>query len=461
MEQNRNHNEFDNFSKLIKDRLENHQLAVDDNCWLEIEERLNNNKRKPAIPLWTWISGGVAIVAAIALLLVFPPYNDFSQQNEIAKQTDSFSNEQLEQVIKSINPPKEIFPVSEASNSNFRNESNPSSRSLRKENLIISSNKSEAKKEQNDSLKQALEEIAIDNVVKTETTENDSKSKNEKTIDKARKTELPEYNPYDKSNADWQAPKKTKKQNSWLVAASVNTGGRASLGNNAMDMAPENNHGGNYLENPDKDISSGKPNEQPETPTDEESSTGENNPNNNYQGTILDNAGFSNVTHLPPLSFGVRVRKDFNKHFALESGLTYTYLSSKFSSGNSYGKEATLNMHYLGIPVNAVVYFTNNSKWNVYFLAGGMVEKGIWSNYWERNYLSNGKSYDYSDSDHIKGLQWSLNASFGVGYNFYRNFSIYFEPNIAYYLENNQPLSVRTESPLIVGLSAGIRFRFD
>ncbi len=43
-------NEQDNFNKLIKDKLQGHKLEVEQDWLIEIEKRLNRNKRK-SIPL--------------------------------------------------------------------------------------------------------------------------------------------------------------------------------------------------------------------------------------------------------------------------------------------------------------------------------------------------------------------------------------------------------------------------
>lgn len=60
----------------------------------------------------------------------------------------------------------------------------------------------------------------------------------------------------------------------------------------------------------------------------------------------------------------------------------------------------------------------------------------------------------------ISGVQWSLNGSVGVSYRLYREWSLYLEPRISYYFNNDQPVSIRTENSVIIGLGAGFRFEF-
>ena len=454
---NNKHNESDNFSQLIKSKLEGHQLQVDDNCWAEIEERLSANKPKRAVPLWMWISSGGLVAAAVALLFIFTPFDGVVQENNFAvhRQQTVENGEKAFEAKDDFIAEQPTKNDAETSLQTAEITSSKSSINLAKTQTSNENKPVVAAKD-----KPETEEIVEDIKLVRESPETYSERREEQkaetgNVEKTKKIELPEFNPYDPANADWQ-PKKKKKQNSWLLAASVNTGGRSISSN--RDIMQNISLSNDFLEAPDNfdGITAGETSEYPGVPREEEvSSSG----TENRGVKAIERHDFSTVSHLPPLSFGLRVRKDFNKHFAIESGLTYSYLASKFSDSRLFKKEADLKMHYLGIPLNAVVYFANNPKWNAYFLAGGTVEKGIWASYHERTYLSDNNHRDYSESDRIAGFQWSLNASFGIGYNFYRDFSIYFEPNIAYYLENNQPLSSRTESPLIVGLNAGIRWR--
>ncbi|MBP1664644.1 MAG: outer membrane protein beta-barrel domain, partial [Bacteroidetes bacterium] len=57
----------------------------------------------------------------------------------------------------------------------------------------------------------------------------------------------------------------------------------------------------------------------------------------------------------------------------------------------------------------------------------------------------------------IEGLQWSLNTGLGVNYKIQKDLSLFFEPKMTFYLDNNQPMSARTENPLVIGLNGGLR----
>lgn len=67
------------------------------------------------------------------------------------------------------------------------------------------------------------------------------------------------------------------------------------------------------------------------------------------------------IKHHQPISVGVSVRKSLGKGFSVESGLTYTLLSSdvKLVDGN---QEVEQKLHYVGIPLRA--------NWNFWIKTG-------------------------------------------------------------------------------------------
>lgn len=168
---------------------------------------------------------------------------------------------------------------------------------------------------------------------------------------------------------------------------------------------------------------------------------------------------YAEADYALPLSFGVMARKNFNDRLALESGLVYTYLSSRFAASGSLSRKARLELHYLGIPLNLVLYAWNHPRWNVYFTAGGMVEKGLKSLYTERVYRE-GQLGVLSRDERIGGVQWSVNFSAGAEYRFYKTWSFYLEPRLSRYFDTGQPASYRTAHAWSVGLSGGIRYAF-
>jgi opacity protein-like surface antigen len=169
---------------------------------------------------------------------------------------------------------------------------------------------------------------------------------------------------------------------------------------------------------------------------------------NKYKNDIgvPDNAGSQ---YGLPLSAKFIVRKDFSTRLAIESGLSYTYLSTKYRwNKNTVNQQ----LHYLGIPLNAVCYLVSKPGWNIYASAGGMVEKGI--------YAHIDRSDNIISKTRMNGLQWSVNGAAGVTYRLRKGIGLFFEPQVGYFFNNKQPESIRTESPVSFGLGAGLRFDF-
>ncbi|MDR1592925.1 MAG: PorT family protein [Prevotellaceae bacterium] len=178
------------------------------------------------------------------------------------------------------------------------------------------------------------------------------------------------------------------------------------------------------------------------------SSNSENYIKNKYKDEIgvPDNAGSQ---YGLPLSAKFIVRKDINTRWAIESGLSYTYLSTKYKwNRNTVNQQ----LHYIGIPLNAICYVVSRPAWDIYTSAGGMVEKGV--------YASINRSDNRTTKANMSGLQWSVNGAVGVTYKLRKGVGLFFEPQIGYFFDNGQPESIRTAGSVSFGLGIGLRFNF-
>lgn len=173
---------------------------------------------------------------------------------------------------------------------------------------------------------------------------------------------------------------------------------------------------------------------------------------------IMKPEDFRNRDYLPPVSIGARISYALNSDWSVETGLTYTWLMTKLNESYWGNYQASLSLHYLGIPLNVRLTFLKSGKWNVYGSAGVMLEKGIWSDY--KQFQDWGTAeYRTEASQKIDGVQWSSQASMGVEYQINKLMNWYFEPGINYFFENEQPFSIRTEMPLGFVLNTGLRFK--
>jgi hypothetical protein len=175
---------------------------------------------------------------------------------------------------------------------------------------------------------------------------------------------------------------------------------------------------------------------------------------------VMAPADFTSVRYDVPLSFGISVQFPLKNNWKIESGLTYTYLTTYFENGGMQRNDAVLHLHYIGIPINLVKQIWKNNLWNLYFSGGGMIEKGMRSNYIQHQYSGN-QTYTTTVRSNIAGIQESVNAAIGVNYQLQKHWSFYFEPKIAYFFNDNQPISIRTKQPVTLGFTAGLRFELN
>ena len=417
-ENNNNINSEDRFSEIFRQKLENHQLPIDDNkVWNAIEKQLKPKRKK--IALWMWIPIGTA--AMLALIFTLRPYSEstsnITKSNQKQVQNTSLQNSELaenqqDRISKSDLLQKEVVAKKlqpKQIKANFRNAGKQSN--LNEEYAYVVQEPINAKP--------AIAVFETDSMVQPKI----------ETKDSTTKTPAKRYVPNNLiAESEIQPMTEPKKQNNWMLAAAIGSGGSEGGGSlfGNSDML--------YTNGEVSLVSAVTKNTQILTPND-----------------------FSSKMHLPPVSFGIVLRRNLTKTLSFQSGLMYTYLLSTFENTGVQHYDAKLHLHYIGLPLNLITKIWSNPKWDIYFSTGGAIEKGIRSNYIQNQYYGN-QTYTTRADTNISGLQWSLNAGFGATYKLNRKFGIYFEPKINYYLNNNQPMSARTEQPLVVGINAGLQF---
>ena len=430
MSDKKEHNEPDIFSDLIRQKLENHKIAVDAACWDEIELSLKPRNRRGM----RWTGGAAAAAAILILALLFYPDENASLQklthNNIVLSLDLKKGDTATVADSDVATTKQAMSKKQGVT---KVTTRPQTATL-----IASIQEKEQETDIIQDIHTAIDTITIPTsdilmASQEEKPEVDTDIQTD-TIVTGHGTQVKKAS-HISSEERLLVPRKENK-NSWLLAASFSSKNNTSFSNNDnrrnMDM-----------------MSSSTP-----------CSYVANEPAFTKSAELLSTDEFSDIDHAMPLTFGLTVRKDINKHFGVETGLTYTYLSSKFKKKGQSQYNAKQELHYLGVPVNLVVYLWNSPKWNVYVTAGGMVEKGIKAAYVQDVYQNTTKMGDFSKKNSVDGLQWSLNASIGASYTFYEGFGFYVEPRLSHYFDNEQPISIRTEKTTVFGLSGGFRYKF-
>lgn len=428
MPTNTNNNSHDAFSEHFRKKLEHHTLPVDASAWDAIQKGMLVQKRRRLIPFW-WMS------AAAVLILFFVVFNyydtDFKKQTAAHIISEKKIENQNSVEVNQTNPDvkfKEALPVN---NVVKHPKLNDHKRALAKNSSLKSTLQTEIL--ENVSASQEIESAKMaaltDSVLNKDLNNVETEilivqDNTDKVLDQNKNELLTEA---DIAVPDWENPIEWKETEGWGLLASLGTGG-SSTGSPRFLAA---NNSGLY--------------------------TGLlRAPHLNTNATILSPSDFDSKKFHAPLSFGLRAAKMLQKGISLESGVVYTYLLTDLESPNY---KARLNLHYLGIPLNVRVRLWDAPKWSVYASGGVMLEKGLRSVYVQEQYVGN-QIITTTASTNIEGLQWSLSASVGVGYSIFKEVDLFFEPEFSYFFDNDQPLSIRSDSPFAPGLEAGLRFKF-
>ncbi len=175
----------------------------------------------------------------------------------------------------------------------------------------------------------------------------------------------------------------------------------------------------------------------------------------------------SEMEHDQPVSFGITVSRQLFDDLALETGLVYTYLSSKARNTNSnFQVSETQHLHYLGIPLNLNYNLFSLKKLDVYASIGGMIEKDI---YGEFRKVGEGQTLEFNSSSEEEEVtkisqrnpQLSVNAGVGVSYPIYNSLKLYGKIGGAYYFDANNPYkTIYSDSKIVMDLNVGLRYEF-
>ena len=169
----------------------------------------------------------------------------------------------------------------------------------------------------------------------------------------------------------------------------------------------------------------------------------------------------TNSTYDIPLSFGAGVKVGISPKWSIGAGVNYSMLSRKFSGTytkvneagvveNSTSSDIRNTQHYIGIPVNAYYNVVDSRNVNFYAYAGGTVEKCISDKYSVLN-------TSIIHKNKVEGFQWSANVGIGVGFKLSEHLGLYIDPSLRYYFDCDQPQSIRSAQPLMLGFEVGLK----
>ena len=170
-------------------------------------------------------------------------------------------------------------------------------------------------------------------------------------------------------------------------------------------------------------------------------------------------------SHKMPVKIGASIRYDFNIFLGIESGLTYSFLSSDLKTGKegavSGWSKGVQSMHYLGIPLNLSFNIFSSRYFNAYVTAGGLMEKCVRGSLKTDEYLDGKYHGSSSTALKQKGLQWSVNGAAGIQVNILPQLGLYMEPGVSHHFSNNSKVrTIYSDKPTDFSLSFGLRYTF-
>ncbi|MDD2476000.1 MAG: outer membrane beta-barrel protein [Dysgonamonadaceae bacterium] len=421
----------------LREKMETHEQPEPSGLWDDIEVALNVNKSAPPIKsykkvlLWSTIG----TVAAMLMLIFFIGKDESSLLTTPANIEPQLAKQNIQESLTNQNNNNNIQQIED------------------KTPLLATNTTSYNKQQISNNNKEPIfvpisDEDEISERLENENIEEDQKDADNNQTESAKESqsEKKDYFPNGRANygsIDNYNYRRTSKNRDKLTASLYST----SLPNTSVD----NSGYGELI------ARATLPGQMSANRVEEQSFVGD---------IIYSNIGeetYTNTEHKQPIKAGLSIRYQLNDKFGIESGLTYTYLSSNLTSGtdkNLYETEQSLQ--YVGIPLNISYNVWDSKQLSFYATTGGVMEKCV-----------DGKSHiDYiinnnivsTDDEKIKDspLQFSVNSSVGIQLNVTSKLGVFAEPGLAYYFNNGSPIeTIYKEKPLNFNLKLGIRISFN
>lgn len=163
--------------------------------------------------------------------------------------------------------------------------------------------------------------------------------------------------------------------------------------------------------------------------------------------------------HRLPVRVGLNVAYRLTDRLSVESGVSYTRLSSDMKDGtkNNYSSSSQ-KLDYIGVPLNVKYRAFGYRRLSVYASAGLLTEKCV-SGKTTHEYVISGEKKHEAEDVAAKPWQLSVNAALGAQLDVLRNVGVYVEPGVSYYFDDRSPLStIYKEKPLNFNLNLGVRY---
>lgn len=164
--------------------------------------------------------------------------------------------------------------------------------------------------------------------------------------------------------------------------------------------------------------------------------------------------------HRLPVRVGLNVAYRLTDRLSVESGVSYTRLSSDMKDGTKDNySSGSQKLDYIGVPLNVKYRAFGYRRLSVYASAGLLTEKCVSGKTTHEYVISGEKKKHEAEDVTAKPWQLSVNAALGAQFDVLRNVGVYVEPGVSYYFDDRSTLStIYKEKPLNFNLNLGVRY---
>lgn len=164
--------------------------------------------------------------------------------------------------------------------------------------------------------------------------------------------------------------------------------------------------------------------------------------------------------HRLPVRVGLNVAYRLTDRLSVESGVSYTRLSSDMKDGTKDNySSGSQKLDYIGVPLNVKYRAFGYRRLSVYASAGLLTEKCVSGKTTHEYVISGEKKKHEAEDVAAKPWQLSVNAALGAQFDVLRNVGVYVEPGVSYYFDDRSPLStIYKEKSLNFNLNLGVRY---
>lgn len=432
--------EKDKWIKAFRERMKDYSETVPDNLWNQLEKELNAPR---VIPMWRqWIS-----VAAIALLVIGSSLTIWFVFLPSANEPDK----PLAQAPKDKERPENNLPPVATLPETFL--ADKEKQPLTAQVIPTSTKRKVLVTETFTQLEENDDEQSVNPFTEENHPEEPRETKKEGSNRRQPMADTPREK--HKTNRATYMPSVPKRERNWSVGLSAGGSGfSSSTSMNGYLPLPRSARSNSYAD-----------------PASGASSSGASNSSGiekviQFANLSGEEAETSNIDYRLPITFGASIRWELTNHWAVETGIMYTLLSSETTSGtkeNNYSWEDRL--HYVGIPLKVSRTIWNNKHFEVYATAGGAVEKcvsGTQKVVWTTasKPARNESEEKPAETDiQVKPLQWSLSVAAGAQFKLTEELGFYAEPGAVYYFDDGSSVhTIRKEHPFNFNVQLGLRF---